>query len=97
MPSIDVDDLILNFDPAAPKARFSAAHLGSALVSAEAALPQEIPWPMGAAPTPAPLGTGPAETADLSKFHDYDAVIVTWTAAEASALASLFTPGVDFR
>jgi hypothetical protein len=35
----------------------------------------------------------PAETDDLSRFHGYDAVVVTWTAAEASALAALLTPG----
>jgi hypothetical protein len=35
----------------------------------------------------------PAETGDLCRFRDYDAVVVTWTAAVASALAALFTPG----
>jgi hypothetical protein len=44
------------------------------------------------APKPAPLAAAPAETADLSRFHGYDAVVVTWTVAEASALAALFTP-----
>ena len=34
----------------------------------------------------------PAETDDLSKFAGYDAVVITWTAAEAAALAALFTP-----
>ncbi len=34
----------------------------------------------------------PAETDDLSRFKGYDAVVVTWTAAEAAALAALLTP-----
>lgn len=87
--TFNVDDVILNFDPAAPHPRFPAAGLDVA----GAALPQPIPWPAGAAPTPAPLATPPAETDDLSRFHGYDAVVVTWTSAEASALATLFTPG----
>lgn len=80
------DDILLNFDPAAPHERFRDAGLS-------AALPHTIPWPDGAAPTPAPLASPPAETDDLSRFHGYDAVVVTWTSAEASAMASLFTPG----
>src|SRR5580658_4226601 len=91
--SFDVDDVILNFDPATPQKRFRAAGLEAALLSAGAALPHAIPWPAGTAPTPAPLATAPAETDDLSRFHGYDAVVVTWTSAEASAMASLFTPG----
>ena len=58
-----------------------------------AALPTQVPWPAGAAPTPAPLAKAPPESADLSQFKGYDAVVVTWTAAEASAMATLFTPG----
>jgi nucleoside phosphorylase len=84
---LDVDDIILNFDPAAPHQRFLAAGLEAA------ALPRTVPWPQGTAPQAAPLATAPAATDDLSRFHGYDAVVVTWTAAEASALAALFTPG----
>jgi nucleoside phosphorylase len=91
--SFDVDDVILNFDPATPQKRFRAAGLEAALLSAGAALPHAIPWPAGTAPTPAPLATAPAETDDLTRFQGYDAVVVTWTSAEASAMASLFTPG----
>jgi len=91
MPRVpDVDDIILNYDPAAPQGRFRASELTAAV---EAALPRAVPWPDGAAPRPAPLAAAPAETDDLSRFHGYDAVVVTWTAAEASALAALFTPG----
>ncbi|SDT12748.1 hypothetical protein [Bradyrhizobium canariense] len=88
----NIDDFILNFDPAAPQARFLSGRLGAELVTAEAALPRQVPWPNGLAPTAMPLSKQPSETDDLSKFHGYDAVVVTWTAAEASALASLFTP-----
>jgi hypothetical protein len=89
----DVDDVILNFDPAAPAKRFRDSGLRAAHVAAEAASPRGIPWPTGTAPTPAPLASPPAETDDLSRFDGYDAVAMTWTSAEASAMATLFTPG----
>lgn len=89
----DFEDLMLNFDPAVPHPRFNEVGRQLGVTLAEAALPQAIPWPKGAAPMGAPLGTPPAETDDLSRFRGYDAVVVTWTAAEASALATLFTPG----
>jgi hypothetical protein len=41
----------------------------------------------------APLATPPAETDDLARFNGGDAVVMTWTSAEASAMASLFTSG----
>lgn len=88
---LDVDDIILNYDPAAPHPRFQAMGLEAALEPA--ALPQPVPWPKSAAPAPAPLDATPAPTDDLSQFYGYDAVIVTWTAAEASALAALLSPG----
>jgi hypothetical protein len=91
--TFDVDDVILNFDPAAPQHRFRAAGLHAAHAAAEAALPLSVPWPAGTAPMPAPLATTPAETDDLSRFNGYDAVVMTWTSAEASAMATLFTPG----
>ncbi len=91
--SFNVDDVILNFDPAAPHPRFRAMGLPTEILTAGAALPHAIPWPAGLAPKAAPLPTPPAETDDLSRFKGYDAVVVTWTAAEASAMASLFTPG----
>ncbi len=92
--SYDVDDIKLNFDPAAPAPRFRKMGLPEEILVAGAALPQSPPWPEGSAPKPARLSTPPAPTDDLSRFHGYDAVAVTWTAAEASAMATLFTPGV---
>jgi uridine phosphorylase len=90
---LNVDDIILNYDPAAPQQRFKAAGLEAAMMAPGSALPHTVPWPAGAAPKAAPLAKAPAPTDDLSRFHGYDAVVVTWTSAEASALASLFTPG----
>ena len=90
--SLNVDDVILNFDPATPHARFRGMGLDPDVLVPGAALPDPVPWPAGAAPTPTPLANTPAETDDLSRFHGYDAVVVTWTSAEASAMATLFTP-----
>jgi hypothetical protein len=85
---LDGDDIILNFDPAKPHGRFRAMGLPADILVANAALPDQVPWPSGAAPTPAPLAKAPPESADLSQFKGYDAVAVTWTAAEASAMAT---------
>jgi nucleoside phosphorylase len=88
----DVADLILNYDPEFPQMRFRSAGLAATLKSATGRLPSQVPWPEGCAPTAAPLATSPAETDDLTRFGGYDAVVVTWTAAEAAALAAMFTP-----
>ena len=87
----DVDDIILNFDPAKPHARFgrgaSCRHLDR-----NAAVP---PRCRGRGPLRRPRHSRKPrrESDDLSRFKGYDAVVVTWTAAEASAMATLFTPG----
>jgi hypothetical protein len=88
---IDIDDVILNFDPAAPHRRFLT--VGLDIAPPTAALPQPVPWPKGAEPRAAPLHRAPTATDSLARFRGYDAVVVTWTAAEAAAMASLFTPG----
>jgi len=91
---IDIRDLHLNYNPEAPQERFKAAGLEAALVkNVSDRLPGTVPWPAGKAPTAAPLSKAPAATEDLTKFQGYDAVVVTWTSAEAAALAALFTPG----
>ena len=91
---IDVQDLRLNYNPEQPQERFKAAGLEAALVAkASDRLPSAVPWPAGKAPAPAPLPTAPPESEDLTKFRGYDAVVVTWTSAEAATLAALFTPG----
>jgi len=87
------EDIRLNYDPEAPKARFMAALPEAAKASSSARLPKGVPWPAGLAPTPKPVAPAPAETDDLSRFAGYDAIVVTYTSAEAAALAALFTPG----
>lgn len=89
---LDVEDIILNYDPEFPQARFVAAGLEAALKSSTGRLPSPVPWPDAAKPIAVPLDPAPPETDDLSKFHGYDAVVVTWTAAEAAALGALLTP-----
>jgi nucleoside phosphorylase len=76
---------IITFDPDAPEDR-----LFSALDASPRAALAPIPWPAGLAPqvpaTPAP----PAESDPLPKV---DVLVVTWTVAEAKALADVLTPG----
>ncbi len=91
----DVDDIRLNYDPEAPQERFKAAGVEAAFLSKDARLPSMVPWPAASKPTPEPLHPAPAESDDLSKFKGYDAVVVTWTSAEAATLAALFTPGFE--
>jgi nucleoside phosphorylase len=90
---VNVEDLRLNYDPEAPQERFKSAGVEAAFLSAIDRLPGMVPWPAATKPTPEPLTKAPAESDDLSKFKGYDAVVVTWTSAEAAALAALFTPG----
>src|SRR5262249_19235538 len=93
MPSpLAIEDVILNYDPEFPQERFRSAGLTGALKSSSGRLPQPVPWPVGHGPIAAPLIPPPSETDDLSQFAGYDAVVMTWTAAEAAALATLFTP-----
>lgn len=90
---LDVEDLRLNYDPESPQERFKSAGVEAAFLSESQRLPSMVPWPAATKPTPEPLTPAPAESADLSRFKGYDAVVVTWTSAEAAALAALFTPG----
>jgi hypothetical protein len=88
---LDLDDVRLNYDPVAPQQRFKEAGLAAASFAFSDRVPQTVPWP-SSPPTATPLDPAPAETDDLSRFAGYDAVVITWTAAEAAALAALFTP-----
>ncbi len=92
--NVDVEDLRLNYDPEKPQERFVKGGVENAALPASARLPSQLPWPANAKPTPAPLPRPPAEDADLSAFKGYDAIVMTWTAAEAATLASLLSPGV---
>jgi hypothetical protein len=48
-----------------------------------------LAWPAGLAPTPTPLATPPDTSASLPRC---DYLVVTWTVAEADALADVLTP-----
>jgi hypothetical protein len=87
---VDVDDIILNFDPSASHGRFRAADFAAALAALAAALPQSVPGSAGAAPVPAPLGRVPPGADDLSRFRGFDALVVTWTAAEGRLLCAKY-------
>src|SRR5262245_26375263 len=87
----DIDDLILNYDPEVPPRRFAGLGLEAMTASFDERVPRPVPWPRSAPPA-TPLGPPPAETDSLARFAGYDAVVMTWTAAEAAALAALFTP-----
>ncbi|MGH9482996.1 MAG: hypothetical protein ACRD1L_12990 [Terriglobales bacterium] len=90
---VDVEDLRLNYDPVNPQARFRQLGIAALETGATQRLPSAPPWPKDAAPVAAPLPHAPAETDTLTRFRGYDAVVVTWTAAEAAALAVLLSPG----
>lgn len=94
---------ILEFDPKVPEERvFTSAAITQALgvpgtVEAErfaeaAAVPalSPIPWPAGLAPVSSPLAPVPGPDDPLPAA---DALVVTWTVAEAEALADVLTPG----
>jgi nucleoside phosphorylase len=77
---------IITFDPDAPD-----DHLFSAVEATPRAALAPIPWPAGLAPkVPAAPTPGPAESDPLPKA---DVLVVTWTVAEAKALADVLTPG----
>ena len=90
--ALNFEDVRLNYDPSQPQQRFRNAGLEAAFLAPAAQLPHTIPWPAGAAPTAIPLTPAPAPADDLSRFKGYDAVAVTWTSAEAAAMATLLTP-----
>jgi len=87
----DLGELILTYDPLHPQPEFFPT--ASALAAARAAprLPVAVPWPAGGAPFADPPSPAPAPDRALPRC---DVLVVTWTVAEARALATLFTPGV---
>jgi nucleoside phosphorylase len=87
----DLDDLILNYDPEKPQAKFKGLGLEAVTASFDERVPRSVPWPHSP-PTATPLSPAPAATDSLARFAGYDAVVMTWTSAEAAALAALFTP-----
>jgi nucleoside phosphorylase len=86
--AVDIDDTILNYDPEQPHPRFATMGFDAATASFSERVPRPVPWPHSP-PTVMPIDPAPADNAPLGK---YDAIVMTWTAAEAAALAALFTP-----
>jgi nucleoside phosphorylase len=76
---------IIMFDPDAPEDR-----LFSALDTTPRAPLAPIPWPAGLAPQ-VPASPSPAGESD--PLPAVDVLVVTWTVAEAKALADVLTPG----
>jgi kumamolisin len=87
------EDLRLNFDPRRPQARFQSDLSAKAKADVGSRVAQQVPWPAHSAPAPKPLSPAPKETDGLSRFAGYDAIVMTYTSAEADTLATLFTPG----
>jgi len=89
------EDVRMHYDPEKPHSRFvdKSPQLKKAVESGST-VPSQVPWPTGAAPKAAPIHPEPSESDSLAKhFKGYDAIVMTYTSAEAAALAALFTPG----
>lgn len=85
-------DVRLRFDPADPQQRFRDAGLEAAFAQPSELLPVAPPWPRDGMPSASAISPAPSQEDDLSRFSGFDVVIMTWTSAEASALAALLTP-----
>jgi nucleoside phosphorylase len=92
-PLTHAEDARFNFNPRQPQERFRADLAPEAKASVDARVAQNVPWPAGLAPAAQPLKPAPQETDDLSRFAGYDAIVMTYTSAEADTLATLLTPG----
>jgi hypothetical protein len=90
--NIDLEDLFLNYDPLEPHPRFFKTATELLLAATKPVLPEPIPWPAGTQPV-----TLPDKADSDGKLPEADALVVTWTVAEARALATLFTPGVQLE
>jgi nucleoside phosphorylase len=91
-PFTHAEDLRLNYNPRQPQARFMADLPPEAKMSVSNRVAKPVPWPAATAPKPQPLHAAPNPADDLSKFAGYDAIVMTYTAAEADTLATLCTP-----
>jgi len=80
---MDIDDIILNYDPANAHRRFRTGGLPAEREGG--ALPHTLPCAGGAVPKPAPLETAPKPTDDLTRFAGDDAVIVNCGLVRVSA------------
>lgn len=84
--------MILDYDPTNPQPEFFTTATEMAATLASAAVTQPVPFPAGLAPRPVAPANPPASQDPLPAA---DVLVVTWTVAEAVALATLFTPGVS--
>lgn len=82
---------ILDYDPTDPRPDFFATATEMAALVASAAVTQPVPFPAGLAPVPAAPASSPSPEDSLPPA---DVLVVTWTAAEAVALATILTPKV---
>jgi nucleoside phosphorylase len=89
----DLEDLILYYDPARPQLEYFESEQARAAAVPEKQSLEPVPWPAGLAPAAAPISPPPRDDRELPEA---DVLLVTWTVAEARALAQLFTPDVDF-
>ena len=75
---------------------FSIIFILSLIITVNSFSGDQIPtapqWPTSSKPVATPLSPPPAPSDDLSKFQAYDAVVITYTTAEAESLAAMFTP-----
>jgi nucleoside phosphorylase len=93
MPTLShAEDLRLNFNPRQPQPRFQSDLSAQAKEAVGNRVAHDVLWPTATGPVPKPLTPAPAETDDLSRFAGYDAIVMTYTSAEADTLATLFTP-----
>jgi nucleoside phosphorylase len=77
---------IITFDPDEPSARLFSAVPAQARASLA-----PIPWPAGLAPQAVTPAKAPSRSHPLPQA---DVLVVTWTVAEAKALADVLTPGI---
>ncbi len=91
---LDLTRHIIDFDPRQPRRYLFAADPDSTEAQdlATRLRPDPIPWPAALRPTPQTIDPPPADTDPLPAA---DVLVVTYTVAEAYALADVLTPGVD--
>jgi len=88
----ELAEFILSYDPLAPQPLRALAP--AAATTSTARLPNAVPWPAGAEPVAETIDPPPPDTAPLPTA---EVLVVTWTVAEARALAALFTPGAQLE
>lgn len=84
--------LILEYDPAHPQPEFFATATEMAVALAHSVQTEPVPFPAGLAPHPVAPSRPPAREDPLPRA---DVLLVTWTVAEAEAMATIFTAGVS--